>query len=128
MPSGAARPIVPPMSEADDLARRFFALWAEYLTALISDPRAAEPLRQWITAAAGSLPGAMAGDGAAARTRSTPDAAAAAGASGKRDAAVAELARRVDELAERVAAIERDRGHRRPASGGARRRHRTPRS
>jgi|SRR5712692_9305303 len=116
------------MSEADDLARRFFALWAEYLAALVSDPKAAAPLRQWFALAAGSLHGAMAGNGAAAWPRSTPDAAPAAGASGERDAALAELARRVDELAERVAALEHARGHGEPAPGGTRRRHRTARS
>jgi hypothetical protein len=31
------------MSEADDLARRFFALWGQYLTAAAAEPKSAEP-------------------------------------------------------------------------------------
>src|SRR5260370_10550539 len=93
------------MSEEDDLARRFLALWAEYLAALVADPRISEPLRRWLAIAAGSLGDAKAGasPGAAAH------AAAAAGSSGERDLAVAELARRVDELHERLAVLERSR-------------------
>ena len=29
------------MNDADELARRYLALWTEYLTALIADPQAA---------------------------------------------------------------------------------------
>src|ERR1700694_5925672 len=106
------------MSEADDLARRFFALWAEYLSALASDPKMAEPLRRWLAFASGPLRDASPGDdGAGLPPRSPPDAAAAAGASGERDPAVAELARRVDELAERVAALESRRRAPRGAAG-----------
>ena len=39
------------MSETDDLARRFFALWRDYLTALGADPKTAAPC------AAGSIRG-----------------------------------------------------------------------
>jgi hypothetical protein len=103
----SARPILATMSEADELARRFLALWSDYLTALLSDPRAAEPLRRWLGLAAAAMPGLSAGEAnQAGPARPPSDAPAAAGASGERDAAVAELARRVDELAERVAALE----------------------
>ena len=42
------------MSEEDDLARRFFGLWAEYLAALVADPEMTELLRRWLAVAAGS--------------------------------------------------------------------------
>src|SRR3984957_7178087 len=41
-------PIIAAMTDAEALARRYFALWAEYLTALVADPQAAEMLRRWI--------------------------------------------------------------------------------
>ena len=40
-------PIIAAMNDADELARRYFALWADYLTALVSDPQAAELLQRW---------------------------------------------------------------------------------
>jgi hypothetical protein len=114
-----------PGGEDDDLARRFFALWTEYLTALATDPKMIEPLGRWLAFAAGALQNPAPGN---APPRSATDAATAAGASGERDAAVAELARRVDELSQRVAALEHpgDRGTR-PA-GGTRRRNRASQS
>jgi hypothetical protein len=115
LPPRSTRSILATMSEADELARRFLALWSDYLTALLSDPKAAEPLRHWLGLAAAAMPGLSAGEAnPAGPARPPPDAAAAAGASGERDAVVAELARRVDELAERVAALERKR---RPVRG-----------
>jgi len=118
LPRPGIRLILAPMSEEDDLARRFFALWAEYLAALVADPNMTESLRQWLAVTAGSLPNAAPGDAGAGPA---PDAATAAGASGERDAAVAELARRVDELHERITALERARKPGRRL-GGARRR------
>src|SRR5205814_1099928 len=50
------RPILAAMSETDDLARRFFALWAEYLTALVAEPKMAEPLRRWLAASCAAAP------------------------------------------------------------------------
>src|ERR1700751_3098957 len=92
------------MSEADKLAHRFFALWGEYLTALIQEPKTAEPLRQWLTMAAGALP--TSGDAELPSSpRSAAPAATSASASSRSDAAVVELTRRVDELVERVAAL-----------------------
>src|SRR5205809_6927815 len=115
MPPRPVRPILAAMSEADELARRFLALWSDYLTALLSDPKTAERLRRWLALAAAAMPGLSAGEAnPAGAARSPSDAPAAAGASGERDAVVAELARRVDELAERVAALE---SRRRPVRG-----------
>jgi len=117
LPLRSARPILATMSEADELARRFLALWSDYLTALLSDPKAAEPLRRWLGFAAAAMPGLSAGEAnPAGAARPPSDAPAAAGASGERGAAVAELARRVNELAERVAALE---SRRRPPRGAA---------
>ena len=36
------------MSETEDVARRFVALWGDYLTALAADPKTAEPIRRWL--------------------------------------------------------------------------------
>src|SRR5213078_2000363 len=103
------------MSEADDVARRFIALWGDYLTALAADPKTAEPLHRWLGLVAAATPGWPARDAdPSGPTRAPVDAAASAGASGERDAAVAELARRLDELETRIAALER---RRRPAAG-----------
>jgi hypothetical protein len=137
VPQAAAPFILSPMSkttnEEDDLARRFFGLWAEYLAALAADPKLIEPVGRWLALAAGALHNPAPGDASpwappGPQPRSQADAAAAAGASGERDAAVAELARRVDELSQRVAALEHpgDRGTR-PA-GGTRRRNRASQS
>lgn len=136
----AHRRIIAGMDDADDLARRYFALWAEYLTALASDPQAAMLLQRWVqftSQFASPLAGASgerAGNpfaawppvpagAATAGVRSTdgPEtpAAAAAGASRQRDVAVGELARRVDELERRLAAVERQ-----PQARGPRRRDR----
>jgi hypothetical protein len=107
------------MNDADELARRYLALWAEYLTALVADPQAAEMLQRWIAftgqfaKTAGERPGAPfptpfpAWPPIPAAAGSTAAAATAAGASGERGDAVGELARRVDELARRLAALER---------------------
>src|SRR5205823_4567438 len=107
------------MSEADDLARRFIALWSDYLTALAADPKMAEPLHRWLGLVAAAMPSWPAGEAgpsgpSRAPARSPADAAASAGASGERGAAVAELARRLDELEARIAALGR---RRRPAAG-----------
>ena len=36
------------MNDADELARRYLALWTEYLTAFLADPRALETMKRWI--------------------------------------------------------------------------------
>src|SRR5438270_1264909 len=84
-------PIVRMMDEPEDLARRFFALWGEYLGALSGDPQTLALWQRWLAPDASPVPGERGATGPA------PGAAAAAGASGERDAAMAELTRRVGE-------------------------------
>ena len=105
----ALRRIVGAMSEAADLARRFLTLWEDYLTALA---RRSGRRRSCCDAGSPRPVGPRARPAAGERT-ATPGppagAASAAGASGERDDAVAELARRLAHLEERVAALERGR-------------------
>jgi uncharacterized protein YceH (UPF0502 family) len=89
------------MSDAEELARRYLALWADYLSALAADPETGDLLRRWLSF--GSQ-----GDG-----RPTAGAAAAAGAPGERDDAVAQLAARVAELERRLDRLEARRARRR---------------
>src|SRR5437764_5805053 len=79
--------ILAAMSNAEDLARRFFALWGEYLTAVAGDATTLDLMRRCL--AAGAIPQQT---GEAGATGPASRAAAAAGASGGRDPAVAELA------------------------------------
>jgi len=125
------------MSDADELARRYFALWADYLTALVADPQAAELLQRWIqfTGQFATVAGERAGSpfpfwppvpGAVRPPGDGPQAAAApaAGAPRQRDDAVGQLARRVAELERRLAALEPQPGtaspRRRDRPGGKR--------
>jgi hypothetical protein len=96
-------PILAAMDETEELARRFLALWGEYLAALAAEPASLDMLRRWLTV----------GEAAA---RPAAGAQAVAGTSGERDLAVAELARRVGELERRVAALEPGKPGRRPAA------------
>src|SRR5436190_18223375 len=95
------------MDEAEDLARRFLSLWSDYLTALAGEPKTTELLQRWLALSTAPLRGG-AGDenvtGEPAGTRAR--AASAAGASGQRDDAVDQFARRLDELETRIAALE----------------------
>jgi hypothetical protein len=98
------------MSEAEDVARRFIALWGDYLTALSADPKTAEPIRRWLGLFAAAMPDLAPHEaGRSGPARPPADAAAAAGASGEHDAVVAKLARRLDEIESRIAALERRR-------------------
>src|SRR5580658_8920866 len=119
--------IISRMSDADELARRYFALWADYLTALVADPQAAEMLQRWIafTGQFAKASGEPSGGSFAGwppippRPNASGSAAAAAastGASDERGDAVGELAGRVGELERRLDALER-----RPAARPARR-------
>jgi hypothetical protein len=98
------------MSDAKDLARRYLALWEDYLTALLTDPAAQDLLQGW-------APASKVRD-----STSKPETGAAplAGASGECCSAVAELARRIAGLEDRLAAVER----RGPAPARPRRRDR----
>jgi hypothetical protein len=114
------------MNDADELARRYLALWTEYLTAFLADPRALETMKRWIAFTGqftypGSGKAGVTGEGGAAPVPPLPPIfgpfgplpsppAAAGGAD-----AVAALTRRMDEIEHRLAALEADRG-RRPAA------------
>ena len=99
------------MSDAADLARRFLMLWEDYLAALLANPSEAELLQRWLRAAAPSaaFPGPRDSAAGAQARQSGPAVGAppASGASDERDDAVAQLARRIAALEERVAAVER---------------------
>ena len=129
-------PIIAAMTDADELARRYFSLWAEYLTALVADPQAAELLQRWIAftsqfaKSAGERPGnpfaapfpgwppiPTGFPASAPAPGSKTVAAASGGAPGERGDAVGELARRVDEPERRLAAIERGAVAPRPRRG-----------
>ena len=112
LPSGM-QAILGPMSDAVDLARRFLTLWEDYLAALLSDPARAGVLTPWdqIALARAGDPGLR--DGPAGQPAKQPGsparAAAVADPPGERDHLVAELARRIADLEERVTGIERTR-------------------
>jgi len=122
-------PIIAAMSDPDELARRYFALWTEYLTALVADPQAAALAQRWFASTsqfASQFPGAPneragspfpAWPPIPAATGPQAPAAAAAGASGERGDAVGQLARRVGELERRLAAVEQRPPARRPRRG-----------
>src|ERR1700720_346288 len=79
-------PILARMSEADDVARRFIAIWGDYLAALTADPKMAEPLHRWLGLVVAAMPGSPAREAApVGSARSPADATASAGASGERD-------------------------------------------
>jgi hypothetical protein len=118
------------MDDAEELARRYFALWAEYLAALVADPQAAEMLQRWVavasqfTKAAGEPAGSsfpawppIPADSRSPSDRPKVSPASATGASGERGDAVGELTCRVGELERRLAALERRPRTRRPRQG-----------
>jgi hypothetical protein len=90
------------MTDAQDLARRYLALWEEYLTALLADPPGLGLLWGWT--------GGAADDGApAAEAGPEIGAAPAAGPSDERLRAVAEFADRLAAIEARLAALEQAR-------------------
>src|SRR5580698_10354926 len=114
------------MNDADELARRYLALWTEYLTAFLADPRALETMKRWIAFAgqfAYPAPGKTGaeGEGGNAPIPALPPifgpfgpmpmnaitAAPLAAGTGEGEAAINELSRRVEALEERFAALER---------------------
>jgi hypothetical protein len=98
------------MSDAEDLARRYLALWQEYLTALLSDPAGTELLWGWAFGDRAPHDGGTAAGPAA-------GAAPVAGASDECRRTVAKLTDRVAVLEERVTALEQrgEQGGRSPA-------------
>jgi hypothetical protein len=110
------------MNDADELARRYLALWTEYLTAFLADPRALETTKRWIAFTgqfAYPAPGkaGAAGEGGDAPLPPLPPifgpfgplpmASPIAVATGEGSATIDELARRVEALEQRIATLER---------------------
>jgi hypothetical protein len=97
--------------DAEELAERYLALWSQYLTALLADPRAMETLKRWMAftgqfaypASGTAQPGAA--PFPAWPPFFGPFAPPPPSAAGDGDG-VAALARRVDELERRLAALE----------------------
>ena len=120
------------MTDADELARRYLSLWAEYLTALLGDPRALEMLKRWLTLTGQfSYPAGKSSPAAAGAPFPAwppffapfgpPIPPATDGGPAQADA-VAALTERVDQLERRLTALEREpkpRGPSRRTRGGA---------
>jgi hypothetical protein len=105
------------MDESEDLARRFLGLWGDYLTALAAEPKTAELVQSWLAFGTAPLRTEAGGEdgngtGTEAPAGARRGAASAAAASRQRADVVDELARRIDELEKRIAALE---AARRPA-------------
>jgi hypothetical protein len=98
------------MTDPEDLARRDLILWAEYLAALLAEAAAAGPLGQGSGAGAVAAASGPAEDAPRRLPGPPAGAAPAAGAPGQRHDVVAELARRMADLEDRVAGIERGNG------------------
>ena len=105
------------MTDAEELAERYLSLWTQYLTALMADPRAMETLKRWM-AFAGQFsypaPGAAPAGGAPFPAWppffgpfGAPAPPTAADTPADQGDALARLARRVDALERRLAALER---------------------
>ena len=103
------------MSDADDPAQRYLALWTQYLTALLANPQAMETLKRWVSFTqqfSYPAPGEAAQRGDApfpiwppffGPFAMPPASPGGADPSAER---VAALAQRVDELERRLAALE----------------------
>jgi hypothetical protein len=103
------------MSDADDQAQRYLALWTQYLTALLADPQAMETLKRWV---AFTQQFSYPSSGSAQRNEPPfpvwPPffgpfgmAPTLPGDADPSAARIAALAQRVDELERRLAALER---------------------
>jgi hypothetical protein len=106
--------------DAEELAERYLALWSQYLTALLADPRAMETLKRWMAFTGQfAYPASGAAQQGAAPFPAWPPffgpfaPPPPSAASGDGDG-VAALTRRVDELERRLAALERPIRPRRP--------------
>jgi hypothetical protein len=107
------------MTDAEELIRRYLVLWQDYLTALSAEPEAAALLRSWTglwsrllherRSPAEHETGETAGPSGSSPSGSQAGAAPAAGASVECDRLLAEFARRLARIEERVATVERGR-------------------
>ena len=103
----------PAMNDADELARRYLALWTQYLTTLLADPRAMEMLKRWMEVAGRfSYPASEPAQPGAAAFPAWPPFFGPFGpplipnAAGAQAEEITRLARRVEELEQRLAALE----------------------
>ena len=97
------------MTDAEELAERYLALWSQYLTALLADPRAMETLKRWMafTGQFAYPASGMAPPGGAPFPAWPPFFGPFAPPAPSADAAgIAALTRRVHELERRLAALE----------------------
>src|SRR5947208_5513953 len=112
------------MTAAEDLVRRYLALWQDYVAALLADLATPEVVRHWADSWSARMEDLGAGDqserGQLPGPEPAADAATAPGSSRERDDAVAELARRLARIEKRVAALERGRPTAARVSGGDR--------
>jgi hypothetical protein len=101
------------MTAAEDLAYRYLALWQDYVTALLTDLTMPEAVQHWATRCSERFGDLGPGDpwvcGQLPAGEPAAGAATAPGPSRERDDAVADLARRLAIIEERVAALERGR-------------------
>jgi hypothetical protein len=106
------------MSEPDELAQRYLALWTEYLAALLANPQAIETLKRWMAFTSQfSYPEADKAEAGGAPFPTWPPffgpfgpppvPPSANDVSAVQRDGMAELVRRVDELEHRLAALER---------------------
>src|ERR1700680_1848144 len=116
------------MTDAEDLARRYLALWRDYVTTLLTDLTMPEAVQHWAAGCSEHFGDLGPGDQSVRRQLPAAEPAAgtatAPGPSRERDDAVADLARRLARIEERVAALVRGRRRvARPRGGdrGARR-------
>lgn len=115
------------MTDAEDLARRYLDLWRDYITALTADLTEPELLERW-TAACSALAGNREPRDAGAiaparRPRPPADASSTADTARQRGDIVADLARRLAQVEDRLSVLER----REPETPRPRIRNRRPR-
>lgn len=101
------------MTDAEELAERYLALWTQYLTALMADPRAMETLKRWMAFTGQfAYPASAAPQPGAAPFPAWPPFFGPFGAPAPSSATggdgIAALTRRVDELERRLAALENE--------------------
>jgi hypothetical protein len=99
------------MTDAEELAERYLALWTQYMTTLLADPRTMEMLKRWMEFAGRfSYPEAGANEAPGSPFPAWPPFFSPFGAPAPPVAVDADgvvaLTRRIDDLEHRVAALE----------------------